>query len=109
MISISHASWFLPKKYRSQNSRKRGLGRKRGLRLKIMGLMDMVVVEIDKSFLDKAFLIILSISMVGCLPLGLNGKVVSPYAPLVLGMVRGMRITVWPVSMVAMGVVRVET
>ena len=75
----------------------------------MMGPMDIVVLGTDKSFPNKAFLMLLSIRMRGCLPLDHKGKVVSPYGPLVLGVVRDMRVGVWPVERVALVVVKVVT
>lgn len=43
------------------------------------------------------------------IPLYLKGKLVSPYGPHVLGMVRGMRINVRTIGIVAMGVEIVAT
>lgn len=70
--------------------------------------MDMVVLGIDKCFVNKDILMLLIMSMRGCLTLELNGRMSIPEL-LALCVVRDIRVGIWPVGMVAMGVVRVAT
>lgn len=60
----------------------------------MIGLMDMVVLKIDKSFPDNVILILRCMNMRGCLTLGLNGRAMSIDDLLTLGVVRDMRVGV---------------
>lgn len=71
--------------------------------------MDMAVVRIDKSFPDKVILMLLGMRMRGCLTIGVKERAISIHGLLALGVVRITRVGVWPVRMVAMGVVKVAT
>ena len=73
------------------------------------GLMDMVVLRIDKSLPDMATLVLLGMRMRGCLTQDLKGRLIIAHNPLSRRVVRNMRITILPVGMVAMDVVRVVT
>ena len=70
--------------------------------------MDMVVVRFEKGFPDKVILVILSMSIKGCLTLELKGRMCIPDL-LPLGMFKSMRVGVRPVGMVAIDVVKVAT
>ena len=95
------------KNYEGKSYRKiRGL-RGKGISLFMMGSMGMVILRIDKSFLDKAILFHLSMMMRECLTLDRKEYVVSPHLLLVVGVVRGMKIGIWPVEMAVTDVVRV--
>ena len=74
-----------------------------------MGLMAMVVLRVDKGFLGKVILILLDIWMKFYLTLYHKGKAMSPSDILALGVVRDMRVGVWPIGMLVMAVVRVST
>lgn len=58
-----------------------------------MGLMDMVVLGIDRSFSGKACLMLLAIRIRMYVLLVYKGWVISPYAPLAIGVVWGMRVS----------------
>ena len=73
-----------------------------------MDLMDMVVLRIDKRFPDKFILMLIRIRMRWCPTLDHKGRM-RIVDLLSLVVVRNMSVGVWPVTMVAMGVVRVAT
>ena len=75
----------------------------------MMDPMDIVVPRINKSFPENVVLILLHIRMRGCLILVPKGRAMSIQVLLSLGVVRDTRVGVWPVEMVVMGVVRVDT
>ena len=70
--------------------------------------MGMVILRINKNFLDNVILVLLSIRMRGCPTIDKKGKIMIPYDLLVLGVVKDIRVGVWQVEMVVMGVVRLE-
>lgn len=72
-----------------------------------MGLMDMVIVRIDKGFSGKHIIMLRRIMMRVRLKLGLLVRTMSIDDLLALVMVINMRVGVWPVEMVVTGVVRV--
>ena len=68
----------------------------------------MVILRVDKDFLGKVILILLDIWMRCYVTLYHKGKSMSPYDLLELGVVRDMRVGVWPIGMLVMGVVRMS-
>jgi len=60
----------------------------------MMGLMDMVILRIDKNLLGKVLPILLGIMKIGCLTLYHKELVMNPYVLLVLGVGRYMRVDV---------------
>ena len=70
--------------------------------------MDMVVLRIDKSFIEKVILVPLGIIIKGCLTLDLKGRISSPDL-LDLCVVRSMRVGLLPVGIVSMDMVKVTT
>ena len=75
----------------------------------MQGLMDMVILRINKGFSDNINPRFLSIIRIGYLTLDPNELVVSPYGLLLLNMAKYMRVGVWQVARVALVVVRVDT
>ena len=73
----------------------------------MMGPISMFILRFNKSFPDKVILMLLSIR--GFLTLDLKDKAMNRSVVFSLGVVRDTRVGVWPVGMVVMGVVRVDT
>ena len=71
--------------------------------------MGMVILRINKNFLDNVILVLLSIRMRGCPTIDKKGKIMIPYDLLVLGVVTGINVGIWLVEMVFTHVVRVAT
>ena len=65
--------------------------------------MDFIVLRIEKYFPDKVILMLLGMRMRGCQTLGLKVRAMSIHDLLALGVVRDIRVGVWPVKMVCYG------